>query len=51
MDFFLINVSGAVVCLLSDILILLLPQRVVFKLHLPLKKKLGLCALFAIGIL
>lgn len=45
------NVSGAVVCLVSDLAILLIPQRIVAKLNLPKSKIIGLCALFTIGIL
>jgi hypothetical protein len=51
LDFLAIHVVGAVICLASDILILLLPQRVIFSLQLPLKRKLGLSLLFTVGIL
>ncbi|GAW24965.1 hypothetical protein ANO14919_145620 [Xylariales sp. No.14919] len=50
LDIFAINVSGAVVCLASDIAILLLPQRVVFRLNLSRSKKMGLGFIFTIGI-
>lgn len=49
-DIFAVNVSGAVVCLVSDLAILLIPQGVVTKLNLPKSKIIGLCALFTIGI-
>lgn len=51
MDFLVIHVAGAVICLVSDILILLLPQRVIHSLHLPLKKRIGLSLLFTVGVL
>ena len=51
MDIFAINVSGAVVCLVSDLAILLIPQRVVRNLNLARSRIIGLCALFAIGVL
>ncbi|KAI0446150.1 hypothetical protein F4803DRAFT_504690 [Xylaria telfairii] len=34
-----------------DIIILLLPQKVIWNLHLPLKKKLGVATIFALGLL
>ncbi|KAK7908916.1 hypothetical protein PG985_014794 [Apiospora marii] len=49
-DIFAVNVSGAVVCLVSDLAILCIPQGVVTKLNLPRSKIVGLCALFAIGV-
>lgn len=51
LDIFAINVSGAVICLFSDLTILLLPQRVVLKLNISRRKKIGVCFLFAIGVL
>lgn len=50
-DVFAVNVSGAIVCLVSDVAILSIPQRVVMKLNIPRSKVIGLCALFAIGVL
>ncbi|KAK6958411.1 hypothetical protein Daesc_001211 [Daldinia eschscholtzii] len=50
MDIFAANVSGAVVCLVSDLAILVLPQRILFKLNVRTSRKIGLCILFAIGI-
>ncbi|OTB15834.1 hypothetical protein K445DRAFT_300598 [Daldinia sp. EC12] len=50
MDIFAANVSGAVVCLVSDLAILVLPQRILFKLNVRTSRKIGLCVLFAIGI-
>jgi hypothetical protein len=49
-DIFAINVSGAVVCLVSDLAILHIPQRALMKLNMPRSKVWGLSALFAIGI-
>jgi hypothetical protein len=34
-----------------DIIILLLPQKVIWNLHLPFRKKLGIATLFALGLL
>jgi hypothetical protein len=51
MDVFAVNVSGAIVCLVSDLAILSIPQRVVMKLHISRSKVVGLCALFGIGVL
>jgi hypothetical protein len=50
-DIFAINVSGATVCLVSDLAILLIPQRALMKLNMPRWRIWGLSALFAIGIL
>ncbi|TGJ79928.1 hypothetical protein E0Z10_g8836 [Xylaria hypoxylon] len=36
--------------LASDVLIVLLPQRIIWRLHLETKKKFGIAAIFAIGI-
>ncbi|CAO2654473.1 Nn.00g112060.m01.CDS01 [Neocucurbitaria sp. VM-36] len=49
LDIFGINVISAVICVVSDLLILILPQRTIYKLHLPLRKRVGLSILFAIG--
>ncbi|KAH9900374.1 hypothetical protein F4778DRAFT_738671 [Xylariomycetidae sp. FL2044] len=49
-DIFAVNVSGAVVCLASDLAILYIPQRVFRQLNMARSRMLGLCALFAIGI-
>ncbi|KAH8730008.1 hypothetical protein GQ44DRAFT_673671 [Phaeosphaeriaceae sp. PMI808] len=50
LDIFGINVISAVICVVSDLAILILPQRMIWQLQLPKKKKIGLCILFAIGI-
>lgn len=50
-DIFAVNVSGAIVCLVSDLAILLIPQGIVMKLNVPKSRLIGLCALFTIGIL
>lgn len=44
-------ISSAFVNFFSDIIILLLPQMVIWKLHMSTAKKFGTAALFAIGIL
>ena len=36
---------------LSDIILLLLPQSVIWKLHMPVKKKIGVSAVFLAGFL
>ncbi|RYP07818.1 hypothetical protein DL764_002273 [Monosporascus ibericus] len=43
--------AAPIVNLLFDIIALVLPQKVIWSLHLPLKKKLGISVLFALGIL
>jgi hypothetical protein len=35
----------------TDIVIIFLPQRVIWSLHLPIKRKLAMSALFLVGIL
>ncbi|RYP20630.1 hypothetical protein DL765_002701 [Monosporascus sp. GIB2] len=43
--------SAPIVNLAFDIIALVLPQKVIWNLHLPLRKKLGVSVLFALGIL
>ncbi len=48
------NTLVLVTCLfniVSDIVILALPTRAVWKLHIPTKRKVGIVLLFAIGVL
>ena len=48
------NVVAIIVCLfniISDIVILMLPARAVWKLRIPVKRKLKIVLLFAIGLL
>ncbi|KAI1276491.1 hypothetical protein F5Y07DRAFT_389242 [Xylaria sp. FL0933] len=45
------DLIASTVNLLSDLLILLLPQRVIWKLNLPRKQKLGASFIFTLGIL
>lgn len=48
------NISVLVTCLfniISDITILILPARAVWKLRIPIKKKIGIILLFATGLL
>ncbi|KAH9897411.1 hypothetical protein F4778DRAFT_743489 [Xylariomycetidae sp. FL2044] len=45
------DVTAGIVNLVSDVLILLLPQKVIWKLQMPLKQKLGVSVIFAMGIL
>lgn len=44
------DVATASYNLISDVLILLLPQRMIWRLHLETKKKIGIAVIFAIGI-
>ncbi|KAI0386349.1 hypothetical protein F5Y04DRAFT_275956 [Hypomontagnella monticulosa] len=45
----IIDISTAVGNLISDIVIVLLPQRVIWKLHLEAKKKSGIAFIFFVG--
>ena len=45
------NVSTAIVNFISDVVILFLPQHVIWSLHMDMDKKLGIAALFAVGVL
>lgn len=44
-------VSSSVINVMSDLMILALPQKIVWKLQLSKRKKLGVSLIFAIGIL
>lgn len=44
-------VTNAVLNLASDIVILLLPQRVIWRLKLSTKKKIGISVVFAVGVM
>lgn len=46
-----VNFASSLINLASDIAILLLPQWIIWKLHLPRTKKIGISLLFVIGIL
>jgi hypothetical protein len=46
-----INIAAAAINTASDISILLLPQHVIWNLHMSVKKKLGVSAIFFTGIL
>lgn len=50
-DFTALFKSTGVFNVISDFAILILPIRSVWKLQLPLKKKIGICAIFATGFL
>lgn len=45
------NISAGAVNSFSDFVILLLPQRVIWKLQMPLKRKLAVSAVFLTGFL
>lgn len=47
----LIPITSATINCISDIIILILPQRIIWKLKMTRKKKLGLSLVFATGIL
>ncbi|KAI0456763.1 hypothetical protein F5B21DRAFT_466694 [Xylaria acuta] len=44
------NLSASVFNFVSDVLILLIPQRVIWKLNMPTKRKIGISVIFAIGL-
>ncbi|RYP50469.1 hypothetical protein DL768_004021 [Monosporascus sp. mg162] len=45
------DLSASIVNVTSDLLILVLPQRIIWKLKMPLKKKIGVSLIFTIGVL
>lgn len=45
-----LDVAAAVMALATDVLILVLPHRVIWKLHMSLRKKIGVSAMFCLGI-
>jgi hypothetical protein len=51
LDLGTVNVVSAIINLLSDIAILLLPQRAIWSLHMSLRKKIKVAPMFAVGIL
>lgn len=46
-----LQIASAIINLVSDIIVLILPQRVIWSLHLSSKKKTGISVVFAVGIL
>lgn len=46
-----VNLTTSIFNLLSDIMILLLPQGIIWRLHMSLKRKIGISFLFMIGLL
>ncbi|KAI1652471.1 hypothetical protein F4813DRAFT_394637 [Daldinia decipiens] len=46
-----LSISSAVLNLCSDISILLLPQHVIWRLDMSTKRRIGVCVIFAIGVL
>lgn len=44
-------ITSGVINMISDVVILILPQTVIWKLHISKEKKIGISVLFAIGIL
>ena len=51
LDMGTVNVVSAIINLISDIIILLLPQRMIWKLHMSVRKKLRVAPMFAVGTL
>ncbi|KAJ2992281.1 hypothetical protein NUW58_g2218 [Xylaria curta] len=49
-DMQIANLSVPVFSLVSDILILLIPQRVIWKLNMSTQKKIGVSVIFAVGL-
>ncbi|KAI0521453.1 hypothetical protein F5B22DRAFT_573897 [Xylaria bambusicola] len=47
----IIIVTSSAINLLIDISILILPQRIIWKLHMSSRRKLGVAAIFAVGLL
>lgn len=50
-DFSQLSMIAPVFSTVSDLAMLILPQHVIWNLHMTLKKKLGISALFLIGIM
>lgn len=50
-DITVLNIASASVNFVSDLVILLLPQKIIWGLHMSVSKKLGVAALFAVGLL
>lgn len=46
-----VNITSAVINCISDFVILLLPQGVIWRLHMPFQRKLGISAIFLAGFL
>ncbi|KAI0398685.1 hypothetical protein F4802DRAFT_186505 [Xylaria palmicola] len=44
------NLAAAFVNFISDFIILIIPQRAIWKLHLPIQKRIGVAVVFALGI-
>ncbi|KAI0861224.1 hypothetical protein F4860DRAFT_476338 [Xylaria cubensis] len=44
------NLASAVINFVSDIIIFIIPQRTIWNLQMPLKKRLGVSVVFAVGI-
>lgn len=51
MDMAKVNIVSASINFASDVIILFLPQKVIWGLHMSLKKKFGVGTLFAVGVL
>jgi len=45
------NLSASVFNFISDVLVLLIPQHVIWKLHMDKRKKIGVSVIFMIGLL
>lgn len=51
LDYRSLILAGSVICLVTDLVILFLPQRIIYGLKLKMSRKIGLSLIFAIGIL
>jgi hypothetical protein len=47
----LINIVTSIFSLITDVLILLLPQKVIWKLQMPTRRKINISIVFALGVL
>lgn len=45
-----VNIVSSAINSASDLVIFVLPQRIIWKLHMPRRKKMGIFALFAVGL-
>jgi hypothetical protein len=51
MDFYAIAIAGAIINTVSDALIVIVPQAVIWKLNMSWKRRAGISSLFIIGLL
>jgi hypothetical protein len=51
MDVTKVNIVSASINFMSDFIILLLPQKLIWRLHMSTSKKTGIASIFAVGLL